>query len=106
MYGFSPAGSALDFCVTPLVLALRRRWKRATREPALFEAALAEHLGIKDGGSFFLINQSYISIKEFKFIHINNSCTYYATHSECTLTCPCPTQCDHPCFIREKWYQR
>lgn len=53
------------------------------REPTVFKAPVAEHLGIKDEGSLFLINQSYISIKEFKFIHINNSCTYYAPHSEC-----------------------
>jgi len=48
-------------------------------------APVAEHLGIKDGGSLFLISQPYISIKEFKFIHINNSCSYYATRSECGM---------------------
>lgn len=52
------------------------------REPRLPRAPGAESPGIKKGGSLFLINQPYISIKEFKFIHINNSCIYYATHSE------------------------
>lgn len=32
----------------------------------------------------FISNQPVLhSIKQFKFIHINNSCTYYAAHSEC-----------------------
>lgn len=78
-------GQLWDFCVISWipVLALKRRWECATKEFTVFKAPVAEHLGIKDEGSLFLINQSYISIKEFKFIHINNSCTYYALHSEC-----------------------
>lgn len=85
MFGFSSSEAALDFCVISLipVLALRWIWEHATSEPRVFKAPVAEHLGIKDEGSLFLINQSYISIKEFKFIHINNSCSYYAPHSEC-----------------------